>query len=184
MQMAGERARLGGDSFFQVSIPDDHIDGVIENREFGLVEPLREVFLRYCHPNRVGKPLAEGTGGHLDSGCPAVLRMPGSAAPPLPEVLDVLKRKIVPREMEEGILEHAPVTGGEDKPVAVHPGRIRWVMLQVLGPENICSRRHSHRHPGMTGFCFLHRIHCEAANRVDRELIKFRHAGMPHQAHL
>jgi hypothetical protein len=58
------------------------------------------------------------------------------------------------------------VAGGEYEAIAVGPVRRRGIVLEELRPEDRRDIGHAHRHAGMTGFRFLHGIHCERAQRI------------------
>ena len=105
--------------------------------------------------------------------------MPRGLAAPLAEVLDLIERKIIPREVKERIQERASVARREDEPVAVHPVRVAGVVPQVLRPERHRCGGHAHRHARMPGFCLLNRIHGQAADRVYAEIVQLRETRRP-----
>jgi hypothetical protein len=126
------------------------------------------------HADRVADALAERAGGDLDArGLPLAVELgvPRGLGSPLPELLEVLHREVVAREVQRRVLEDAGMTGREHEAVAAGPGRIGGIVAHALAVEHVADGRERHRRAGMSGIGLLHRVHGEAANRVDRECL-------------
>ena len=90
---------------------------------------------------------------------------------PLAELLDLVHREVVAREVQDAVEQHRPVAGAEDEAVAVGPRRIRRVVAHDAAEEDVGRGRHGHRQAGMPGVGLLDRVHGQRANRVDAELV-------------
>ncbi|MNR58424.1 hypothetical protein D3C85_1794200 [compost metagenome] len=55
---------------------------------------------------------------------------------------------------------------GENKAVAVIPGRVGWVVFQEVIPQHFGDIGHAHRRAGVARIGFLYRIHAEGANGI------------------
>ena len=89
----------------------------------GPVEPRGEVGLGHRHPDAHREALAERPRRRLDARGVAVLRVAGGVAPPLAELLQLVEREVVAREVEEAVEERRAVAGREHEAVAVGPAR-------------------------------------------------------------
>src|SRR3712207_9339711 len=92
----------------------------------------RKETLSQRHPDAVGEALSQGTGRRLDAGGEEVLRVAWRPRFPLPEGLDVLHREVVTGKVEQSVLEHGRVPGGEDETVPIFPVRVLGVVAQEL----------------------------------------------------
>ena len=72
--------------------------------------------------------------------------------------------------MEQRVLEHAPVAGGEDEAVAVEPGRVLRVEAEELIEQDVAQRRAPHGEARVARLRLLHGVHCQEPDRVHRLL--------------
>ena len=132
-----------------------------------LIESGGQMLLGDGHADSCRKALSEGTGRGLDAGGYTVFRVSGSLGSPLSEVLDVVERKIVAGQMQEGIEEHRSVSAGKDEAVAVEPFRIIGIMFEEVLPYCISDRRCAERCSGMSGFCLIDGVSGQESHGVD-----------------
>ncbi len=90
--MAGERGRFARHAFHHVAVAAHDINVVVEDREIGPVEMLRQPACGQRHADAVAAALAERTGRRLDAGGQVIFRVAGTFAADLPEALDVVER--------------------------------------------------------------------------------------------
>ena len=62
--------------------------------------------------------------------------MPRRATAPLSEVLQLIQRQVVSREMQETVEQHRAVPGGQYKAISVRPLGVRRIMLQEARPQH------------------------------------------------
>src|SRR3954469_4392056 len=74
--------------------------------------------------------------------------------------------------MQHGIEQHRGVSVGKDEAVAIWPMRVLGVMPKITVPHNIGERRQGHGSSRMAAICFLHSVHGERANGIDRQQLK------------
>ncbi len=172
LQVTGERARLVRDALHEVTVGREEIGVVVDDRVPGAIEQGRELRFGDRHAHGVPGPLSERSCRRLDSRRDAMLRVPGRAAPPLPELLDVVEREIVAREIEDAVEQHAGMARRQDEAVAVQPFGIRGIVSQMPLPQHVRERCQGHRRAGMSRIGLLHGIHRERADGVDAELIE------------
>ena len=134
----------------------------------GPVVALGEEPLGDRHADAVGEALAERPGRRLDAGRVPELGVAGRARAPLAELLQVVERDVVAREVQRRVLEDAGVARREDEAVAVGPVRVGRVVAHDVSVEQVRERRQRHRGARMAGVRLLHRVHRECTNRVDR----------------
>jgi len=77
---------------------------------------------------------------------------------------------IVPSEVEERVLEHAPMAGGEHEAVAVEPGGVLRVEAEELVEQDVSQRRAAHGEAWVPGLRLLHGVHGQEPDRVHRLL--------------
>ncbi len=175
-EVSRKAGRFAGDAFHEVTIAAEAPDPVVDDFHAGTVVLLREDPLGDGHPHRVAEALAQGASGGLDPGSVPPLRMTRRLRAPLPELPDVLQRKVVASEVEQGVEQHRRVTAGKHEAVAVGPVGIGRVVAQEVAPEDVCRRRQRHGGAGVAGLGGLHRIHGQSANGIDgfpRELARW-----------
>src|SRR5215471_10973931 len=96
-----------------------------------------EILLRNAHADTVPKALPQRSGGRLNSFGEAVLRMTRSLASKLPELFDLVQRKIVAGQVEKTVQQHGTVTSGENETVAIRPIRVLRVVSEESCPKHI-----------------------------------------------
>src|SRR6266550_726887 len=101
-----------------------------------------------------------------------VLRVSRCAAPPLAELLDLVEREIVAREIKDAVEQHAGMARRQDKAIAVQPFGIRGIVSQMALPQHVRERRQRHCRAGMPRIGLLYGVHRERTDGVDAELIE------------
>jgi hypothetical protein len=166
-EMAGKARRLVVHPLHQVAVAGDHPGPVIDET---VAEPRVQVALGDRHPHRHAEALAERPGGRLDSGEHEVLRMAGAGRAELPEALQVVDRRpLVAGEVEQRVDQHRAVAGREHEAVAVRPGGILRIVLEIFGEQHGGGVGHAHRHAGMARIRRLDRIHRKGADGVGEQ---------------
>src|SRR5664280_726868 len=94
-KMAGNRGSFVADAFHQVAVPAERVDAVVEKIVAVFIELRGQPALRNGHAYRVPDALTQGAGRGFHSRHEAILGMPRSLRSPLPELLDIIERKIV-----------------------------------------------------------------------------------------
>ena len=168
-QMTGERDRFVADALHEVAVRGKHVGVVID--EFA-AKLGAKMCLRNGHAHRVGEALAKRPGGGLDARRVKVLRMPGRFRAELAEALDLLDgHPLVTEEMQQRIKQHRAMPGGEHEAVAVGPGGVGRVELQIAAEQDGRDIRCSHRQPGMPGICRFDGVHGEGPDRIGHEVM-------------
>ena len=108
-EVAGDRRRLRADALHHVAVGADRVDPRVDDRVVRPVVAIGEEALRDRHADAVREALAERPGRRLDPGRVPALRMARRARAPLAELLQVVEREVVAREVERRVLEHAGV---------------------------------------------------------------------------
>ena len=119
--VTGEFDRLHADAFLHAAVAGEADDVVVEDRVLGRVEPGGRHLPGHRHADGIAHALAQRTGGALDAGGDAKLRMAGGLAVELAEILQFLERQIVAAQMQPAVEEHAAMARGQDEAVAVEP---------------------------------------------------------------
>ncbi len=109
--MPGESRSLRPHAFHEIAVAGDHVGEVIDECVSGGVESRGEVGLGHGHSHGHSQPLPEGAGCGFHTGRVTVLRMARSHASPLPEPSELVQRKAVTGQMQEGVKEGGTVTG-------------------------------------------------------------------------
>ncbi len=102
-EVSGQGTRLGCNSLHEITVAGDDIGIVIDDGMAGPIESSRKVGLGQRHAHRVADALAEGAGRNLDPGHKVTLRVSCRLTPPLAKRLQIGKRQIVSRQVEQGI---------------------------------------------------------------------------------
>jgi len=174
-EVTGQRCRLRRHSLHQVPVGAEREHPVIDHLP---AVALAQEPLSQRHADGVAESLAERSGRRLDPGRQPMLRMPGRARSPSAEALDLGQRKVVAGQMQNAVEQHRTVPGREDEPIPVRPPRIRRVVTQEAGVEEVRHRGHRHRQPGMPGAGLLHRVHAQHADGVHAQPLERRiHTG-------
>ena len=117
-----------------------------------------------ARPTALEMPWPSGPVVASTPGVRSILGMPGRAAAPLPEGPQIVEREVVPRQVEQGVQEHRPVTGGQDEAVAVRPAMGRSARASDGGST---GHRPSPRRPsGRPGWPELARCTASAARNL------------------
>ena len=177
-QVAGQRAGFGLHAFDHVAVAREHIGVVVDDLVAGPVVAHGQVGFGQRHADRIGDALAEWARGRLDPLGQMAFRVPRSQAAPLAEALDLLQRQVIAGQVEQRVEQHRPVARGQDEAVAVRPRRVRRVVAQEAGPEDVGHRRRAHGEARMAGVGMLDGVHGQEADGVDRQVIeaRLRHA--------
>jgi len=172
LQVAGERARLVRDALHQVAVRREEIRVMLDD---GMARPVEELCqVRFCerHAHGVSHTLAERPGRGLDTRRKPMLGVARRPAPPLTELLDVVEREVVAREVERRVQQHAGVSRRQHEAVAPEPVGVRGIVPEMPLPQHIRERREGHRGARVAGIGPLDRVHREGADGVDAELIE------------
>ena len=131
-QVAGERCRLRGHALHEIPVRDDAPDA--------MVEQAGEARLGHAggdrHADAVAEALPERAGGRLDAGREVRLGVARRLRSPLAEILELVERQIVARQVQERVEQHRAVAGRQYEAIAIGPVRIGRIVLQVARPEN------------------------------------------------
>ena len=168
-KVSRDRGRLRGDALHQVAVGADGIDPVTDDLVVRTVVPLGEETLGDRHPDAVAESLPERARRRLDTRRVAVLGMTRRPRAPLPELLQVSEREVVPREVKSGVLKDARVPGRQHEAVTVGPRRVGRVVAHELAVQEVREWRERHRGAGMPGVGLLHGVHCQDPDGVDRQ---------------
>ena len=103
---AGERGRFMRNAFHQAAVAEEHVGVMIDNRMARPIERRRERAFREGHTDPVGKALAERSGGGLDAQVHVALRMSGRLGAELAELLQLVHRQRISREVQHRIQQH------------------------------------------------------------------------------
>jgi hypothetical protein len=163
---AGQGHRFVADALHQAAVTQKHVSVVVDDLVAVAVEFGRQQLLGERHAHRVGDALAQRAGGGLDAGRVADLGVAGRLAVQLAEVLQLLHRQRVAREVQERIDEHGAVAVAEHEPVAIGPLRVHRVVLEVARPQRHGDVGHAHGGAGMPGVGGLHGVHGQRADGV------------------
>ncbi|MNT07003.1 hypothetical protein D3C72_1416910 [compost metagenome] len=126
------------------------------------------------HADGIGDALAERAGRRLDAGGVTIFRVAGGLGAHLAELLDVLDGHVlVACQIEQAVEEHRTVAGRQDEAVAVRPERVLRVEVQIPGEENGGDVGAAHRHAGVAGIGFFHRVHGEETDRIGHPVVFF-----------
>ena len=149
--MAGQTRRLAGNALHGTAIAKETVRVVGEEIKTRLVEDGSRVRLSNGETDRVGETLAEGARRHFDALGVMGFRVAGRDAVDLPERLEVVHGDLVAEEMEEGVLQHAPMAVGENKAISIGPIGVLGVEGHELVEENVGGGGQAHRGSGMPG---------------------------------
>src|ERR1044072_633115 len=85
--------------------------------------------------------------------------MTGCDAAPFTKLFDLFERQVIAREVEQTIKQHRAMAGGKDKPIAIFPTWIGWIVFEEPSPKHIGHWSSAHRQAWMTTVGFLDSIH-------------------------
>jgi len=175
--MARERSSLVGNTLHQIAVTRDEPRVVIDDRMARPIEERREVCLCNRESNRITEALAQRTGGRFHARRVAVLRMPGRAALPLTELLEILERKVIAGQEQQRVEQHRCMARRQNEAIAVEPARILRVVPQMTRPQHVRQRCQRHGRTGMSRVGLLDGVHRQCANGVDTERLEPRGSG-------
>jgi hypothetical protein len=136
-------------AFHQVAVGGQHIGVMIDDWESFPVKPGCQQSLGQRHADRIAEALPQRPGGRFDAARRIVFRVTGRDARPLPEALDFLERHIIPVQVKQCVKQGRAVPSGEHESIAVGPGWIGRVVLQIAGPQHKCKIGGAQRQPGV-----------------------------------
>ena len=115
---------------------------------------------------------------------PAGIRaLAGGLGPELAEILQLLERHgLHAREMQQRVDQHRAVAGREHEAVAVGPGDVGRIELEMARPQHGGRVGHAHRHAGMAGIGALDRVHGQGPDGVRHRGERVEIEGMGHGA--
>src|SRR5579885_973487 len=102
-QMSRERSGFMADAFHQIAIAADAVRVMVDDGVARPVKPRGKPGFRNRQTNRVPKTLAERPRRDFHAHRMAALRMPRRFAPPLPEMLQLVQRKIIARQIQQAV---------------------------------------------------------------------------------
>ena len=103
---------------------------------------------------RAGVALAQRPGGVLDPAADIQLGVAGRGAAPLAEALQLLER-VLPAQRQHRVEHRRHVARIQEEPVPDMPGRVRGIIAQELGVEDIDEIGPAHRPSRVAGFGLL-----------------------------
>ena len=183
LEVPGQRGRLVGDALHEVAVAGEDVGVVVHDLVAGPVEPRGEVGLGHRHAHRHREALAEGAGRRLDARRVPVLRVARRAAPPLPELLQLVERQVVAGEVEQAVEEGRAVAGREHEAVPVGPARLGRAVLHGPGKERVADGRRAQGKAGVAGVGVEDGVDGQRADRVHAELVE-RGVGVGHRGEL
>ena len=145
-KMASQCKRFLGDPFHQATVTRDDISEVIE--QVG-AEHLAQIFFGDGHTHAIGESLPQRPGGDFDTVLDRIFRMTMTDGAERTEALDLLDAdRLVSAQVQQRIEQHRSMTVAQDKAVAIDPGRIGGVELEMareqdgsdLGTTKRCTR--------------------------------------------
>ena len=125
-----------GKAFHHVAIAGDHVCIVVDNREVFLIEAFGQHGFGNSHAYGIAATLTQRAGRGFDAGRVAVLGVAGCFAVELTEVFEVVHRDIVAGKMKKAVKEHAAMAGGKYEAVAIAPGGVLGVVVEVFEKKN------------------------------------------------
>ena len=164
LQVAGERNHLLANALLQATVAHQRV-GVVIN-DVGTEHPVQER-LGDRHAGRVGDALAERAGRHLDAAVGVMLRMAFAMRAELTKAADVVERDAgIAAQMQKRVDQHRAVAVQFDEAVAVEPGRVLRVELQVVREQRRGDIGSAERRAGVALAGMLDRVHRQEADRV------------------
>ena len=108
----------------EAAVTADHVGEVVDDREVRLVELGGEMGLGDGEADRVRDALPERAGRDLDTVGDPDLGVARGETIDLAEVLEVVERELIAREVQHGVLQCAGVAVGQHEPVPRGPLRV------------------------------------------------------------
>ena len=172
-QRPSQRRRLMRYALHQVAIAAQHIGVVIDHRVPVAVVHRRQMPLRCGHSHRHAESLSQRPGRHLHARRLAALRVPRCLRSPLPELLQLRHRQVVPGQMQRPIQQHRRVPIRQHEPVAVDPLRRRRIVLHQLVIQQIRNRCAAQRRSRMAAPGLFDSVHSQKTQCIDGKLVQF-----------
>ena len=168
--MSREGRRLVGNSLHHAPVAGDDIDFSVQ--QTGLIQSgdRGEVACGGGHADCGSQSGSERTGCDLHSFGVSIFGMAGGQTAPLTEVLEILHRQAVFKEVKQTVQQHGAVSGGEDEAVASEPFRIFRIVPEKLVPQDERDISHTHRHARMPRFRLLDAVRGKQPHGIRREL--------------
>jgi hypothetical protein len=164
--VAGERRSLGGYALLHVAVTAQSPDVAVDDRLAQTIETRGHHLRRERHADRRREPSAERPRRQLHADGMAVLGVPRRLRAALAEVLQVVDRQRIARQVQERVEQHGSVPTREHEAVAIRPVRRIRVEAQELAPHDERDVRRAHRRAGMTALGLLHRVGGQETDRV------------------
>ncbi|CNV47090.1 Uncharacterised protein [Mycobacterium tuberculosis] len=149
----GQRRRLRGHPFFDVTVGGDDIDVVVEGAgaRFGVrVEQAALVARGHRHPDRRRQSLPQRAGGDLNAGGVAELRVSGGLGSPGAQRLNVGQFQAEAAEVELDVEGQAAVPGRQNEPIAAQPVCVAGIVTHCPLKQRVGQRSQAHRRSRMT----------------------------------
>jgi hypothetical protein len=181
-ELPSDRGRFLAEPLHQVAVRADHIGVVVDDLLPRPVEALRQEALGDRHAHRVREALPQRAGGDLDPRRVPALWVPRRARAPLTELRQVLEAQVEAAQVQQRVLQHARVARAQDETVAIGPSRVRRVRMQEAPEDHVPQRRQRHRRARVPRVRFLHAVHRQRANRVDRQTTHFALLSAAHRS--
>ncbi len=150
--MSGQRDGFLADAFHEAAVAGQHPGVVVDQvrTELG-----GELGFGNRHADRIGKALAQRTGGGLDAVGKVVFRVAGSLGMQLAEILDLIDGHVaVAEQVKRGIEQHRAVAGRKDEAIAIGPPGAGGIELHDLGKEHCRNVGAAHGRPGWPELAF------------------------------
>ena len=168
-QVSSDRGRFEGDAFHHVTVGDDAVGEVIDDVVARPVEGFGQEALGHGQANAVRKALPQRSGCDFNAWGVATFWVSRGTRTQLPECLQIVDAEVVACEVQQRVDQGGPVTGGEDKPVAIAPLGVARIVLEEILPEHVGHRRRAHRQARVPGIGCLDSIDRQGADRIDGE---------------
>ncbi len=134
LERAGQRAHLVRDAFHQAAVAGEGVGVVVDDGVAGLVEFSGQQRFGQRHAHGIAQALAQRAGGRFHARGDAHFGVTRRLGMQLAEILELVDRQVVTRQMQQRVDQHRAVAVGQHKAVAVGPGGILRVVAQVARP--------------------------------------------------
>ena len=169
--VTGQRRSFARHTFHVATVAHDGVRVVVNQSGIRLVESRRQVLFAQRQTNGVAKTHTERTSGDFDTVRNKVFRVTRGHGVPLSEVLQVVVRDgRVASQVHQRVLQHATVTGRQDKSVSVRPREVFRVVVHRFSVQDVRHRRAAHGQTRVTGVGLVDGIDGQESDRVDRVL--------------
>ena len=135
-QVSCKRSGFRSKPLLKITIAAKHENPGRDQRLLCRVESCCQHLRSECHADGISEARAERPRCAFHPRSASNLRMPRSAAFPLPELRDLVQRQIVACQMQHRILEHRSVPDRKHKTVAVRPIRNLRIVAQKACPKD------------------------------------------------